>query len=118
MYQSNQMPSFSFFQKIFDFIVTDLRSSFFKGTITEDHFLTAMRVISEIAVKAYNLPSSGTMALRNVEMLMLEEAYLAMKVDILSLMPQSEVDDLMLQQTVDGYDKSFVVWRQYIIVVA
>lgn len=117
MHQANQFPSFSFFQKMFEFIVTDLRASFFKGQIAEDYFLTAMKVISEIAVKAYNLPSSGTIALRNVEVLMLEEAYLAMKIDILSLEPQSEVDELMLQQTVEGFDKSFAVWRQYITVV-
>lgn len=117
MHQANQFPSFSFFQKMFETIVTDLRSSFFKGQITDEHFLNAMQVVSEIAVKAYNLPTNGTVALRNVEMLMLEEAYLAMKVDILSLEPQSEVDELMLQQTVAGYDKSFAVWRQYITVV-
>lgn len=117
MHQANQSPSFSFFQKMFDSIVIDLRSSFFKGQITEEHFLAAMKAVSEMAVKAYNLPTNGSMVLRNVEMLMLEEAYLAMKVDILSLNPQSDVDDLMLQQTVEGYDKSFAVWRQYITVV-
>lgn len=117
MHQSNQLPSFSFFQKMFDFIVTDLRASFFKGQIAEDYFLTAMKVVSEIAVKAYNLPSSGAIALRNVEVLMLEESYLAMKIDILSLEPKSEVDELMLQQTVEGFDKSFAVWRQFITVV-
>ena len=117
MHQANQMPSFSFFQKMFDSIVTDLLSDFFKGQITDTHFVNAMKVVSEIAVKAGNLPSSGSMVLRNIEMLMLEEAYLSMKTDILSLEPKSEMDDLLLQQTVEGYDQSFTVWRQYITVV-
>lgn len=116
MHQANQMPSFSFFQKMFDFIVTDLRSDFFKGQITDAHFVNAMKVVSEIAVKAANLPTSGSMFLRNVEMLMLEEAYLSMKTEIFSLEPKSEMDELILQQTVEGYDKSFTVWRQYITV--
>ena len=116
MHASLKHPSFSFYQKMFDFIVTELRSRFFTGNFTSEQFTNGMLTITDISVKFYNLDTANVVVLSQAEFDILENAYNAMKEDILNLTPQTEMDALMLKSTADGYDHCFEIWRNHIFI--
>jgi hypothetical protein len=114
MHASLKHPSFSFYQKMFDFIVIQLRSRFFTGKLTAEQFTNGMLTITDISVKFYDLDTANVVVLCRAEFDILENAYKAMKEDVLSLTPQTELDALMLKSTSDGYDQCFEIWRNHI----
>lgn len=114
MTETSQHPSFSFYQKMFDFIVTNLRSRFFTGQLTSEQFTNGMLTITDISVRFYNIPDENIVVLSRTEFDILENCYKAMKEEILSLKPLTEMDDLMLKSTAAGYDQSFSIWLNFI----
>lgn len=113
MTQFNELPSFSFFQKMFDFIVTQIRSSFFKGLMTDAEFIAGMQIITGISVKVYNL-TDHIIVLSQSDFNLLESAYKAMKEELQLLSVKSEMDALIITDTISGYEKAFEAWRLHI----
>lgn len=114
MNSSVKQPSFYFYQQMFDFIVKKLRSRFFTGKLTDEQFTNGMLTITDISVKCYNLDIDKGIILSRSEFDILENAYKTMKHEILSLVPQTEMDELTLTSTVKGYDQCFEIWRNLI----
>lgn len=114
MHSSFKYPSFSFYQKMFDFIVKELRSRFFTGKMTAEEFTNGMLTLTDISVKFYNLDTQNVIILSRHEFDILANAYKAMKEEIEALTPESEVDQMMLKSTVSAYDQSFEIWKNHI----
>lgn len=109
-----KQPSFYFYQQMFDFIVNKLRSRFFTGKLTDEQFTNGMLTITDISVKCYNFDTENGIILSRAEFDVLENAYKTMKDEILSLVPQTEMDDLDLKFTAKDYDKCFEIWHNFI----
>jgi hypothetical protein len=82
--------------------------------MTAEEFTNGMLTLTDISVKFYNLETQNVIILSRAEFDILENAYKAMKEDIESLKPESEVDHLLLQSTVSAYDQSFEIWKNHI----
>ena len=114
MHSSFKQHSFSFYQKMFDFIVVELRSRFFTGKMTEAEFTNGMLTLTDISVKFYKLDTQDVIILSRHEFDILQNAYKAIKEDIESLTPQSEMDELILKSTATGHKQAFEIWKSHI----
>lgn len=104
--QSN--PSLWLFLKMFKFVTEELQNDFFKNRITADKFSADMSLVSGLAVKFKT--GADSFSVSKAEFELLGSAYEAMKADIRSLTPESEMDHRILNNLLANYDEGFAIW--------
>jgi hypothetical protein len=106
--------SYSFFQTLFDFFVSDLRKRFFTGRISDASFKVGMEFITDLSIKFYNMDEKVTMT--QIEFNILQSAFDEMKESVNILKTDNDEDSALIKNTLASYEQSFNVLKNHIVI--
>lgn len=106
--------SYSFFQTLFDFFVSDLRERFFTGRISDSSFKVGMEFITDLSIKVYNMDEKVTMT--QIEFNILQSAFDEMKESVNILKTDNDEDSALIKNTLASYAQSFNVLKNHIVI--
>lgn len=110
----NNAFSYSFFQPLFDFFVSDLRKRFFTGRISEQSFKIGMAFITDLSIKVYNMDE--TVTITQIEFNILQSAFDEMTESVNILKPDNDEDSALVKNTLAAYEHSFKVLKEHIVI--